>query len=145
MVIKMAWSPALARDFVADMIERKRGAVNDLSDEIERLDRMEDEDFASPEIFRAYVRGACGYDVAKDCTMQKFAYVVAGDRHMYMQDREWDERIEKACADGTYAEIEPALTAWRNAFSEYHHGLVSTPAGARAMGVELRLCVTPAA
>jgi hypothetical protein len=77
------WNPKLAHRWIETYIEDATDAANDLSNDVERLKRTTDLDVSHPEIFRAFIRGACGFDPALDCSMIFFLAMCIGDESVY--------------------------------------------------------------
>ncbi|WP_438028987.1 hypothetical protein [Sorangium sp. So ce233] len=93
----MAWCPVLAREYLDQLIEDAETCeANDLSEEARRLRQATEEDLSHPAVMRAFVRGACGYDLARDCTMIFFYAICLGDRALFRDLLEKHRRMERS-------------------------------------------------
>lgn len=90
----MPWSPALAARYI-DILAADAAAD---SGEVARLRHATPEDLAHPALMRAFVRGACGFDLAHDAEEQTLFYAVClGDVELFGElverlgamDRDW--------------------------------------------------------
>jgi hypothetical protein len=90
----MPWSPALASRYI-DILAADAAAD---SGEVARLKRATPEDVSHPALMRAFVRGACGFDLALDEEEMTLFYAVClGDADVFGElverldamDRDW--------------------------------------------------------
>ncbi|MGK3981347.1 hypothetical protein WMF38_57650 [Sorangium sp. So ce118] len=90
----MPWSPAIAERYI-DILAADAAAD---AAEVSRLRRATPEDLTHPAVLRAFVRGACGFDVAHDADEQTLFYAVClGDAEVFSElverrealDRDW--------------------------------------------------------
>lgn len=75
----------MARRWLDSYIEDSTDAANDLSEDVRRLKLAIELDTSHPQIFRAFVRGACGFDIALDCSMIFFLAMCIGDESTYTE------------------------------------------------------------
>jgi hypothetical protein len=88
----MPWSPALAERYI-DVLAAD-GAAD--SGEVSRLKHATPEDCSHPALLRAFVRGACGFDVAHDADEQTLFYAVClGDEEVFDEIVERREALDR--------------------------------------------------
>jgi hypothetical protein len=107
----MPWSPALAARYI-DILAADAAAD---SGEVARLKRATPEDLAHPALMRAFVRGACGFDLAHDAEEQTLFYAVClGDTELF------DELVERLDAlDRSWTARDGAGERWREALDSF--------------------------
>jgi hypothetical protein len=87
----MPWSPAIAERYI-DVLAADAAAD---SGEVSRLSHATPEDCSHPALLRAFVRGACGFDVAHDADEQTLFYAVClGDADVFEELVERREALD---------------------------------------------------
>ncbi len=75
----MPWNSDLAREYIDHLIEDMPTWANDTTEDVRRLQQISDLDLSHPALTRAFVRGACGFDLALDESMIFFYAICLGD------------------------------------------------------------------
>lgn len=96
----MPWSTTLAARCI-DILAADAAAD---SGEVARLKHATPEDLAHPALMRAFVRGACGFDLAHDAEEQTLFYAVClGDVKVFDELVERLDALDRSWTDGDVA------------------------------------------
>lgn len=107
------WKPALALALVDHWIEDMPRWANDMSAEIKRLKNITDDDVGTPDTFRAFVRGACMFDVALDCSMIFFVAILLGEEATFFNLLDMHATLDEAIR-GKHLNVSAHQMAWLN-------------------------------
>lgn len=105
------WSPFLAREYIEVLKDGMSRAANDLSEDIERLERVNDEYLSHPALMRAFVRGASGIDLAFDETLIFFYAICLGNEEVFDELTRKHTALERALSNPE-ADWKPHQRAW---------------------------------
>lgn len=106
----MPWSPSLAERYI-DILAADAAAD---AGEVARLRRATPEDVSHPALMRAFVRGACGFDLAHDAEEQTLFYAVClGDADVF------GELVERLQAMDRYRGRDGAVERWSESLAAF--------------------------